>query len=33
MNSKFASVPEKPQFPKEEEKVLAYWSEIKAFET
>ena len=26
-------MPEKPQFPKEEEKVLAYWAEIKAFET
>jgi len=24
-------VPERPDFPKEEEKVLAYWKEIDAF--
>ena len=27
-----AIVPDKPFFPEEEEKVLAYWEEIKAFE-
>jgi len=32
MNSKFATVPERPNFPKEEEKVLQYWKEIQAFE-
>ena len=26
-------VPERPNFPKEEEKVLKFWNEIKAFET
>lgn len=43
MNSKFATgtcldwlifdllVPERPHFPKEEERVLAYWKEINAF--
>jgi isoleucyl-tRNA synthetase len=25
-------VPERPNFPKEEEKVLKFWTEIKAFE-
>jgi isoleucyl-tRNA synthetase len=30
-NSKFAKVEASPNFPKEEEKVLAYWDEIKAF--
>jgi len=25
MNSKFATVPERPNFPKEEENVLKYW--------
>jgi len=33
MNSRFATVPEKPKFPEEEEKVLEYWKDIKAFET
>jgi len=33
MDSKFATVPERPNFPKEEEKVLAYWKEIDAFQT
>ena len=27
----FALVPDKPHFPTEEEKVLAYWNEINAF--
>ena len=26
-------VPERPNFPREEEKVLKFWNEIKAFET
>jgi len=32
MNSRFATVPDKPHFPTEEEKVLAYWTEIDAFQ-
>lgn len=31
MNSKFATVPDKPSFPTEEEKVLEYWTQIDAF--
>lgn len=31
MESNFAKVPEKTEFPVEEEKVLAYWKEIDAF--
>lgn len=31
MNSKFATVSDKPDFPREEEKVLKYWEEIDAF--
>jgi isoleucyl-tRNA synthetase len=27
----FIVVPDRPNFPKEEEKVLAYWKEINAF--
>jgi len=29
--SKFSKVPERPSFPQEEEKVLAYWDKIDAF--
>jgi len=31
MESKFAKVPERADFPEEEEKILAYWKEIDAF--
>jgi isoleucyl-tRNA synthetase len=31
MESKFAKVADKPDFPAEEEKVLDYWKEIDAF--
>jgi len=31
MQSKFAVVDERPNFPKEEEKVLDFWNEINAF--
>lgn len=31
MDSKFATVPDKPNFPQEEENVLNYWTEIDAF--
>lgn len=27
------SVPDRPNFPQEEEKVLAFWNEINAFQT
>jgi len=32
MKSKFAKVPERPDFPQEEEAVLAYWKSIDAFQ-
>lgn len=32
MNSKFATVSDKPDFPEEEVKVLKYWEQINAFE-
>jgi len=31
MKSNFAKIPDRPDFPEEEEKVLAYWTEIDAF--
>jgi isoleucyl-tRNA synthetase len=31
-NPNILIVPERPNFPKEEEKVLKFWTEIKAFE-
>jgi isoleucyl-tRNA synthetase len=31
LTSRFAAVPERPDFPEEEETVLAYWKEIDAF--
>ena len=29
----FEQPPDKPSFPKEEEKILAYWEKIDAFQT
>jgi len=32
MNSRFATVPDRPNFPAEEEKVLQFWDDIDAFQ-